>query len=100
MHSYIQCFILLPSSQKTSVVSIYPSSLITDEAVVAENLQTSETVTFPADKVVLCLGSVPNATLYNALKDKYERIYNVGDSDSVGKILKAVQMGFDAAINM
>lgn len=73
---------------------------ITDDAVIAENTETGEKLTLSADSVVLCMGSRANAALYESLKDKVERLYNVGDSNAPGKIQEAVRAAYDAAIAM
>lgn len=73
---------------------------ITDEAVIAENMQTGEKVTIPADRVILCMGRKANNKLYEELTGQIEHLYNVGDSNNPDKIKPAVQGGFDAAVAM
>lgn len=73
---------------------------ITDDSVIAENMQTGEKLTLKADRVVLCMGSKPNNALYEALEGKVERLYNVGDSKEAAKIQGAIKSAYDAAIDM
>lgn len=70
---------------------------ITQDAVKAENLETGESVSIPADEVVLSMGVSANNGLYNTIKDRFDRIYNIGDSDKTGLIAEAVQSAFDTA---
>lgn len=46
-----------------------------------------------ADMVVLSLGIRPNTELYDELKEKFNRIYKVGDCSDLGKIAQAVRSG-------
>jgi thioredoxin reductase len=71
---------------------------ITDDAVIAENLDTGEKVSFPAQRVVFCMGVTSNNKLYEEIKDAFPRIYNIGDSVATGTILNAVSRAFNAAI--
>ncbi|MCR4747362.1 MAG: FAD-dependent oxidoreductase [Clostridiales bacterium] len=48
----------------------------------------------PADTVVLAIGDKPNASLYEALKDKVSEIYNIGDSNGGGIIPNACYEGY------
>lgn len=49
-------------------------------------------------KVVLSLGSRPNNSLAEKLKDIVPEVISVGDADKVGKAPKAIREGFSAAI--
>jgi len=73
---------------------------VEDAAVVSENTLTNESVNIPADMVVISMGARPNDSLYEEIRDKFERVIKIGDSSSVGKIMNAVQSGFDTAVNL
>ncbi len=61
---------------------------------VACTLKNGETRFLPADTVVLAVGDVPDASLYESLKDDVKEIYNVGDSAGGGIIPTAVFEGY------
>ena len=73
---------------------------ITDTAVIAENMDTGEKVEIPADRVVLAMGRKAQKALYEEIKDQFDIVVNIGDSENTSKILHAVQSGFDAANNL
>ena len=73
---------------------------ITDNAVLAEDLNTGEQAALPADRVVLAMGRKAQKTLYEEIKDQFGIVINIGDSENTSKILHAVQSGFDAAVNL
>ena len=73
---------------------------ITDTAVIAENLDSHEKVSFPADRVVLAMGRKADNALYEEIKDQFDHVVNIGDSAETSKILHAVQTGFDSAVNL
>ncbi len=56
-----------------------------------------EDVTIPCDTAVLAMGSRPEASLADALKDTGTEIGKIGDCDKVGRIGQAVDAGFDLA---
>ncbi len=66
---------------------------ITDKSVVLEGKKcTSE---MACDAVVLSLGSKSDSSLYNELKDSRENVYNIGDSEKVGRIADATRNAFE-----
>lgn len=70
---------------------------VTDTEVIAQDLVTGEEVSFPADMVVLSLGIRPNDKLYHELiAAGVQNVVKVGDCDTLGKIVNAVQAGCDA----
>lgn len=73
---------------------------ITPDAVLAENLDQEQSISIPAHEVVLCMGVSSNDRLYKEIKDKFERVYNIGDSRKTGTIIEAVQNGFDVAVSL
>lgn len=73
---------------------------ITDHSMIACNTLTGEEVELPTDKIVLCLGLKPAVDLYQELSAKRDRVYLVGDADTVDRITGATQAGFDCARKM
>ncbi len=53
-----------------------------------------EEVTLPCDTVVLAMGSRPEASLAEALKDTGVEVLKIGDANKVGRIGEAVEAGF------
>ncbi len=51
-------------------------------------------LTLPADTVVLAVGDVPDASLYESLKDDGIELYNIGDANGGGIIPSAVYEGY------
>ncbi|MBR0084954.1 MAG: FAD-dependent oxidoreductase, partial [Lachnospiraceae bacterium] len=47
-------------------------------------------IEIPCDTIVLAVGSNSNNALYQALEGKVEKLYNLGDSLKVGKIIDAI----------
>ena len=66
---------------------------ITEQNVYAKELHSGKTAVFPADLVVLSLGTKSNNTLFVELNSKFDRIYNIGDCEKTGKIVDAVSAG-------
>jgi 2,4-dienoyl-CoA reductase-like NADH-dependent reductase (Old Yellow Enzyme family)/thioredoxin reductase len=73
---------------------------IEDNAVVSENMLTKESVSIPADMVIISMGARPNDALYEEIKDRFDKVIKIGDSATVGKIMNAVQSGFDSAAQL
>ena len=53
-----------------------------------------EELSIPADSVVLAVGDVPDAALFDSLKDDGFELYNIGDSNGGGIIPNAVYEGY------
>jgi len=56
-----------------------------------------ETVTLPCDLLVTAIGSVPNNALYEALREDFPLVYQLGDARSVGRISDAVEQAIELA---
>ena len=54
-------------------------------------------VSIPCDTIVLAAGSMPNDSLYEALKANGINVYNIGDSTHPGKISDAVAQAIELA---
>lgn len=73
---------------------------IDNQEIIVENMETSETLAIPADRIILSLGGRPNDSLYNELEGQRSRVYQLGDTIKVGRIAQAVQTGFETAYVM
>ena len=47
-------------------------------------------LSIPCDTIVTAVGAKPNTALYDALKEKGVQVYNIGDSNAVGKVSDAI----------
>ena len=47
-----------------------------------------------ADYVVLSLGVRPDNALYEKIKDKYPRVFVIGDAEKTGRIADATAAGY------
>jgi len=65
---------------------------ITDEGVIAS--RDGATIFLPADTVVLAVGMKPNKELAQALKEKVENLYVIGDCHEPRRIKEAIEEGF------
>lgn len=70
---------------------------IKDNDIIIEETTTGAVKAMPADYVILSLGFKPDRGLYEEIKSKFDRVYNIGDSSEVGSILNAIQSGADLA---
>lgn len=68
---------------------------ITGDGVVVENEKGR--MTLPADTVVIAAGAKPNTDLYEALKDKVEKLDCIGDAVQVARISAAVESAYKLA---
>lgn len=66
---------------------------ITSDSVIYKD-KTGKENSLRADTVVLAIGDRPNNSLYESLKDSFEEIYNIGDSNGGGIIPNAVYEGY------
>lgn len=73
---------------------------IKQDAVVIEDTKTAQKESVTCSKVVFAVGSRSNNALYDDCKDKFDRIYNIGDSSKVGRIADATRQGFDIALEI
>lgn len=66
--------------------------------IVTRNVKTGQKKAFPADAVVLALGSRSNTALYEEIKDKFNNVRQLGDECRVGRIQNATSSAYKAAI--
>jgi 2,4-dienoyl-CoA reductase-like NADH-dependent reductase (Old Yellow Enzyme family)/thioredoxin reductase len=66
---------------------------INKNSITVLDLASNKKITLPADIVMPALGIRSNVELYDALKNKFENVYKIGDSDCPGKLPQAVRSG-------
>jgi 2,4-dienoyl-CoA reductase-like NADH-dependent reductase (Old Yellow Enzyme family)/thioredoxin reductase len=66
-------------------------------SVVTEDVKTKKIYKFDADAVVLAIGVKSENTLYEEIKNDFERVFVVGDAKKSGRIASATHDAFDAA---
>ena len=70
------------------------------DSVVTRNVKTGNMKKIDVDAVVLSLGSSPDTALYEKLKGKYQRLYQLGDEAKVGRIQNATASAYKAAVSL
>ncbi len=58
------------------------------------NVKSGKKEFIECDLVVLSLGVKPNNLLYEKIKDSFERVYNIGDSEKAGRIHDATESAY------
>lgn len=71
-----------------------------DGRIVLKDVKTGTMTALFVDAVVLALGSRSNRELYDGIKDKFSRIYQLGDECKVGRIQNATSTAYNAAISL
>ncbi|MFZ5392267.1 MAG: FAD-dependent oxidoreductase [Patescibacteria group bacterium] len=72
---------------ETKVIKIEPDGLIIQKGNGKTKLK--------SDQIIVCFGRCPNVDLYIGLKKKVKKIYNIGDSDKVGRLNDAMRQAAD-----
>ncbi len=73
---------------------------INEHSIIVQDVKTNENITLKCDNVVFAVGVKPCNKLYTECKDKFENVYNVGDSNQTGRIADAVGGAFDVALTI
>lgn len=84
-------------------VKMYPSTNtlgIQDDVVLAENLATKETASYPADLVVQALGYRPNNSLSDRFSGIAEKVVSIGDCTGIDNIIGATTEAYQAVWNL
>ena len=66
-------------------------------SVTAQNLGTGQTITIPADAVVLAVGIRPQGENLARFREVFDNVVAVGDARKGGRIATAIRQGFEAA---
>lgn len=82
------------------ILMAYKVVRIEDSAVVVTDLATGEEKSLPRDKVIVALGVKSDRALYDEVKDRFQNVFNLGDSDKPGMAVYAVSAGYLAAANL
>lgn len=70
------------------------------DRIVTENVDTKKRTDIACDRVVLSLGSRPDATIVEELKKNGFSPLVIGDANHVGKIAHATKAAYEAAISV
>lgn len=73
---------------------------IKDNSVVIENVKTGISEEVSCDAVVFAVGVRSARALYDSCVGKFDRLYNVGDSNQTGRIADATNGAFDVALKI
>ncbi|MBR1780323.1 MAG: FAD-dependent oxidoreductase [Oscillospiraceae bacterium] len=73
---------------------------VEDGSVVLRDARTGEHTTLPADAVVLALGVRNSGMLSQSLRERFPRVYTIGDAQKSGRIFDAVSAGYAAALGL
>ncbi len=73
---------------------------ISDKGVVVEDTATKQKSEIAADFVVISLGVRSVNTVYEEIKDKFERCYLIGDAKKTGRIASATKNAFETALEI
>ena len=93
---------ILPKLEKAGTVIMTNEKLaeIRKGYVVTQNVKTMENSSVEADRVVLALGSRPEANLAELLKNEGFRPYVIGDCNKVGRIADATKAAYETVISI
>lgn len=72
---------------------------VRDDSVVMENSQ-GEIIEHNTDIVVLSLGVTSENSLYEEIKNEFDKAWNIGDANKIGRIGDAVSEGFQVGYNL
>lgn len=95
MGTPIEMLFELERAIKSGIDLKYKSKIceITNNAVIAENIETNEKIVIASDVVVLSTGVKANTDLYDKLISTRSKVYKIGDANFIGKIGTAVTAG-------
>ncbi len=73
---------------------------LADGLVTVENMENGEKKELEADYIIMSLGNRPNRTLYEEVKEEFEKVYAIGDAYQCGRVANAVHTGFERAYTL
>lgn len=74
---------------------------ISDKGICLESVKDGKKIEIDADFVVLSLGVRPDNALFLSIKDSTDyKVYNIGDSDKIGRIANATEAAYQLAIRL
>lgn len=83
-----------------TVLMAHKVARIDKDAVVVSDMATGEEKSLPRDKVIVALGVKSDRALYDEVKERFQNVFNLGDSDKPGMAVYAVSAGYLAAANL
>ena len=83
-----------------TVLMAHKVARIEKDAVVVTDMATGEEKSLPRDKVIVALGVKSDRALYDEVKERFQNVFNLGDSDKPGMAVYAVSAGYLAAANL
>ncbi len=82
-----------------SIVTTCKVTAVEDGKVLIED-KNGQVKELKADSVVVSVGSIPENSLYDALKDKVKEIYTIGDAKEPGNIGEALRSATEVGVKM
>lgn len=74
---------------------------IQDKGIYLEAVKSGKRLNIDVDYVVLSMGVRPDNALFNAIKDSSAyKVYNIGDSNKVGRIANATEAAYQLAVSL
>lgn len=74
---------------------------ISDKGIYLEAVKSGKRLNVDVDYVVLSMGVRPDNALFNAIKDSSAyKVYNIGDSNKVGRIANATEAAYQLAVSL
>ena len=92
----------LPKLQAAHTVFMVGQKLLAvhQDSIELENVDTGSKTMVPCDLVVLSLGVRPENGLYESIKSSFSRVYNIGDSNKIGRIHNATEAAYQLAMSL
>ena len=92
----------LPKLQAAHTVFMAGQKLLAvhQDSIELEKVDTGSKTMVPCDLVVLSLGVRPENGLYESIKSSFSRVYNIGDSNKIGRIHNATEAAYQLAMSL
>lgn len=92
----------LPKLQAAHTVFMVGQKLLAvhQDNIELEKVDTGSKTMVPCDLVVLSLGVRPENGLYESIKGSFSRVYNIGDSNKIGRIHNATEAAYQLAMSL
>ena len=92
----------LPKLQAAHTVFMAGQKLLAvhQDSIELEKVDTGNKTMVPCDLVVLSLGVRPENGLYESIKGSFSRVYNIGDSNKIGRIHNATEAAYQLAMSL
>ena len=92
----------MPKLQAAQTVFMVGQKLLAvhPDSIELENVDTGSKTMVPCDLVVLSLGVRPENGLYESIKSSFSRVYNIGDSNKIGRIHNATEAAYQLAMSL